>query len=339
MLNYNKDWREMFMQNEQTAVLEDKIHKEYSNIAGIIVLKDRKMIYENYFNECTANDHIHVFSVTKSIISILIGIAVDKGYIKNLDQKVLDFFPDYQIKKRENTIQHITLRNLLTMTAPYKYKINPYTKYFSSDDWVKASLDLLGGRGKIGDFKYAPVIGPDILSGILINATKQSVLDFAQENLFLPLEIIVEKNIIFQSKEEQLDFYQSKSVTGWVADSNGVNTAGWGLNLTALDMAKLGQLYLNGGSWNEKQIVSKKWIDESTKEQSRWEKLNLKYGYLWWVIDEKEHSFAALGDGGNAIYVNPANKLVISIASLFARKVKDRIDFIKDDIEPIFEKY
>ena len=245
-------------------------------------------------------------------------------------------FPNYQIKKGGKTIQHITIRNLLTMTAPYKHRFNPYPKYFSSEDWVISSLDFLGGRGKIGDFRYAPIIGIDILSGILINTTGKSVLEFAQDNLFYPLGISVEKNIYFQNKEEQLDFYKSKGANGWVADPNGTNTAGWGLSLTTMDMAKLGQLYLNEGYWNGRQIISDKWIIESTQVQSVWKARHLKYGYLWWVIDEAEHSYAALGDGGNAIYVNPKNKIVVSISSLFVPRVKDRIDFIKREIEPLF---
>ena len=222
------------------------------------------------------------------------------------------------------------------MTAPYKHRFNPYPKYFSSEDWVISSLGFLGGRGKIGDFRYAPIIGIDILSGILINTTGKSVLEFAQDNLFYPLGISVEKNIYFQNKEEQLDFYKSKGANGWVADPNGTNTAGWGLSLTTMDMAKLGQLYLNEGYWNGRQIISDKWIIESTQVQSVWKARHLKYGYLWWVIDEAEHSYAALGDGGNAIYVNPKNKIVVSISSLFVPRVKDRIDFIKREIEPLF---
>ena len=202
------------MKQEQITSLENKIKKEYGNITGIIVLKDNNAVYESYFNQCSENDPIHIFSVTKSIISMLFGIALDKGCIKNLDEKVIDFFPNYQTRKREKTIQHVTIRNLLTMTAPYKYRFNPYPKYFSSDDWVISSLDLLGGNGKIGNFKYAPVIGIDILSGILVNATGKSVLEFAQDNLFSPLGISVDKNIYFQSKEEQLDFYQSKGANG-----------------------------------------------------------------------------------------------------------------------------
>lgn len=324
------------MKQEQITSLENKIKKEYGNITGIIVLKDNNAAYESYFNQCSENDPIHIFSVTKSIISMLFGIALDKGCIKNLDEKVIDFFPNYQTRKREKTIQHVTIRNLLTMTAPYKYRFNPYPKYFSSDDWVISSLDLLGGNGKIGNFKYAPVIGIDILSGILVNATGKSVLEFAQDNLFSPLGISVDKNIYFQSKEEQLDFYQSKGANGWVADPKGTNTAGWGLSLTTMDMAKLGQLYLNEGHWNGRQVISDQWIFESTQVQSVWKARHLKYGYLWWVIDEAEHSYAALGDGGNAIYVNVKDKIVVDISSLFVPRVKDRIDFIKREIEPLF---
>ena len=178
------------------------------------------------------------------------------------------------------------------------------------------------------------MIGPDILSGILGKATGQSVINFAQENLFDPLGIAVEKSIIFHSKEEQLVFNQATNISGWVDDSTGINSAGWGLTLSPIDMSKIGQLYLNNGIWNSKQIVSAKWINESTREHSRWEVQNLSYGYLWWVYKD---GFAAMGDGGNTIYVNTKKNMVISIASLFRPKVKDRIELILKYIEPIFD--
>ncbi|MCX4323510.1 MAG: serine hydrolase [Lachnospiraceae bacterium] len=318
----------------KTETLEKAVMRDYGNVAGIVVLKDGETLYENYFNECDANSRIHVYSVTKSIISILIGIAMDKGYIKGPDQKVLDFFPEYEIKKGETTIQNITLKNLLTMTAPYKYKFNPYIKYFTSDDWVNFSLDLLGGRGRVGKFRYAPLIGPDILSGILGKVTGESVINFARENLFVPLGIVVEKNIIFHSKEEQLAFNQATDISGWVADPVGVNTAGWGLTLSPVDMAKIGQLYLNHGMWNGRRIVSEKWVDESTKEHSRWKVHDLSYGYLWWVYQD---GFAAMGDGGNVIFVNTKKDMVIAIAALFRSKVRDRMEFIRKYVEPMFD--
>lgn len=325
------------MNEEKILELEKIINKDYKNIAGLIVLKDGKTLYENYFNGCTANSKLHIYSVTKSIISILIGIAIDKGHIKSVDTKVLDFFPDYIVKKREKVIQKITLKDLLTMTAPYKYRFNPYIKYFTSDDFVKFSLDLLGGKDDIGKFRYAPLIGPDIFSGILVKATAKPLLDFAKENLFEPLGITVDNNITFNSKEEQLDFNKSTNISGWVSDSKGINTGGWGLTLSATDMAKIGQLYLNDGIWNGKQIVSKTWIEESTKEHSRWDKLNIPYGYLWWISDDNNHGYSAMGDGGNTIFVNKDKKMVISIASLFIPRAKDRIEFIKKYINPIFE--
>ncbi len=327
------------MNEEKILELEKIINKDYKNIAGIVVLKEGKTLYENYFNNCNANSKLHVYSVTKSIISILIGIAMDKGYIKSVDEKVLDFFPDYTVKRREKVIQKITLKDLLTMTAPYKYRFNPYIKYFTSDDFVKFSLDLLGGKDDIGKFRYAPLIGPDIFSGILVKATGKPLLDFAKENLFEPLGIKVIDNITFNSKEEQLAFNKSTNISGWVADPKGINTGGWGLTLSATDMAKIGQLYLNDGIWNGKQIVSKAWIEESTKEHSRWEKLNLPYGYLWWINNDKYYGYAAMGDGGNTIFVNKDKKMVVSIASLFVPRAKDRIDFIKNYIEPTFENY
>ncbi len=327
------------MNQEKVTELENKINNDYSNIAGMVVLKDGKILYENYFNECNATSRIHVYSVLKSIISLLIGIAIDKGYIKSVNQKVLDLFPAYTVKRREKTIQNVTLKDLLTMTAPYKYKFAPYTyiKYFMSDDWVKFSLDLLGGKGHIGEFRYTPLVGPDILSGILVKATGQSVFDFATENLFSPLGITVESNVILHSAKEQSAFNKSTSISGWVSDQTGINAAGWGITLSPMDMAKIGQLCLDGGMWNGKQIVSSEWINESTKEHSRWEKINLPYGYLWWIIDSKEHACAAMGDGGNVIYFNTKKKIVISIASLFVQNAKDRIELIKEHIEPIFE--
>lgn len=324
------------MEQEKINELDKIINDKYENTAGIVVLKDGDKVYEKYFNGAVASSKIHVYSVTKSIISILIGIAIDKGYIKSIDQKVLEFFPDYQVKKREKAIQNITLKHLLTMSAPYKYHFAPYIRYFKSTDWIKFSLDLLGGKGQIGEFRYAPLIGPDILSGILIKATGQTVFDFAKENLFEPLGIDVEKNIIFKNAKEQMAFNQATNISGWVVDSARTNAAGWGLTLSAEEMAKIGQLYLDRGVVNGRQIVSSSWIVQSTSEQSIWEKENLSYGYLWWIIDKKDGAFAAMGDGGNVIYVNPTNKMVISIASLFKQNARDRIELIKQYIEPIF---
>lgn len=171
------------------------------------------------------------------------------------------------------------------------------------------------------------------MSGILTNATGQSVINFATENLFKPLGIKEPNNAFIQNKEDYLAFLKDKYVTGWMADPKGVNTAGWGLTLTLRDMMKIGQLYLNGGLWDGKQILSSKWIDDSTSEKSRWGELS--YGYLWWIVDD---GYAALGDGGNIIFINPKKKIVVTIASRFMPRAKDRIELIRKHIMPLFDR-
>jgi CubicO group peptidase (beta-lactamase class C family) len=324
------------MNKAKALELNKLIREEYGNIAGIVVNRNNEIIFENYYKRYNKSDTIHVASVTKSIISSLIGIATDKGFIKSIEQNILDFFQGYEIKRGEKTIQKITIKNLLTMTAPYKFKYEPYTKVYSNDDWSKAVLDLLGGKGKIGKFKYSTV-GIQVLSGILTNATGQSLTDFATENLFRHLDIKKPQNVTIKNKDEYFAFLKNKYVTGWVSDSKGVNTAGWGLSLSTNDMAKIGRLYLNMGKWNDKQILSSKWIEDSVKEHSKWGEL--PYGYLWWIIDgENKRDYAAIGDGGNVIFVSPDKKMVIAIASRFMPRAKDRVELIKNIIIPLFEK-
>lgn len=315
--------------------IETAINRDYGNIAGMIVQKNGTKVYEKYFNGYTADNAVHVYSVTKSVLSALIGIAIDQGYIGSLDQKVLAFFPDYQVKDGEKTIQKITLKHLMTMTAPYKYETEPYELFFISQNPIQDALDLLGGNGIIGEFNYSAIGGTHILAGILARATGQSILDFAEKYLFAPMGITVPHNLLLRSEEEHMRVMNDKTTRGWVVDPQGINTGSWGLFLTPEDMAKIGQLHLDGGRWLGKQLVSAAWIAESTKEHRRWDKL--LYGYLWWIIDDQAHSFAALGDGGNVIYVNNKNNMVIAIASLLVPDARDCIELIKTTIEPAFE--
>lgn len=321
------------MKQDNIKQLENLIQEKYGNTAGIIVQKNNKVLYEQYFNGSNANHHFHVFSITKSVFATLVGIAVDQGLIKSIDELVLSFFPEYKVLDGEEGIKTITIKDLLTMSAPYKYEVEPYEQFFMSKNWIHAALDLLGGDKPKGSFHYAAIIGTHILSGILMKATNTSVFDYATEYLFNPLGIEVKENIILHNAQEQFAFYEADNISGWVADEQGINPAGWGLTLTTQDLIKIGQLYLNEGMWEGKCILSKEWIHESTKEHSRWLALDLPYGYLWWVLD---HGFAAMGDGGNVLYVNVKEQLIIAITASFIPDANDRLDLIKQHIEPIF---
>ena len=322
------------MNQDNTKMLDDAVRRFDDNITGILIQKDDKIRYENYFHGYSAENAAHVYSVTKSVFSALIGIAIGKGMIKSIEQKVLDFFPDYEVLPNETGIQHVTIRHLLTMTAPYKYETEPYMLFFTSPNPVRAALDLLGGDKPIGTFHYSAIGGTHILSAILSRATGQNVLAFAQEHLFAPLGIQVPTSIVIQSEAEHKAIMSDPHTRGWVADPQGNNFASWGLFLTPREMAKIGQFYLDGGVWEGRQIVPAQWIIESTREQSRAvEYGNLAYGYLWWVVDSD--CFAALGDGGNVIYVNRKERVVVCVEAFLKPEVKDRIGWIKTEIEPL----
>lgn len=309
------------------------------NICQITALKEGKCLIRDTWHDYQVTDTVHIMSATKSVVSLLMGIAIDRGLIQSVQQPVLDFFPDYTIKRGEKTIQQVAIRHLLTMTAPYKYKSEPWTRVCSSDDWTVAALDLLGGRsGLTGQFKYS-TLGIHILTGILAKTSGLSTVNFANQYLFAPLGIAPRMNYCAMTAEEHKEFTTSKNPKGniWFADPKDVGAAGFGLCLSADEMAKIGQMCLQGGMYDGKRIVSSEWIEESTKEHMRCDGnfRDMLYGYLWWIIDEKTHIYAAIGNSGNVIYVNPEREIVVAITGTFKPTVFDRIDFIQKHVEPL----
>ena len=318
--------------------LHDLIKEQQPNICQISCYKDGKEVYSDEWNNYKKTDACHVMSATKSIVALLVGIAIDKGYIKSIEQPVLDFFPDYKIKRGEKTIQKVTIKHLLTMMAPYKYKYEPWTKICSSDDWTISALDFLGGRkGLTGEFQYS-TLGIHILTGIISKTSGLKVVDFANKYLFEPIGIEKHMNYFAETAEEHKHFTMCKDpkTNVWFCDPKGVGAAGYGLCFSAIDMAKIGQLCLDKGVYNGKQIISSQWIEEMTKPNYKCgeEFRNMSYGYLWWIIDEKKQIYSAIGNSGNVIYVNPTCNIVITVTSYFKPTIFDRIDFLQDYIEP-----
>lgn len=318
------------------------IEETQPNICQIVVYKDNKEVYSDCWNNYNETDTVHIMSATKSIMALLIGIAIDQGLIKSVDDKVLDYFPEYKVKRGEKTIYDVTIKHLLTMRAPYKGKGDPWTKVCSSDNWTYSSLDFLGGRKGITDeFDYRTVC-LHILSGILYKATNMITVDYANKYLFEPLGIEKHKNYYAQTAQEHKAFTIGKTPKEniWFCDPDGLGTPGYGLCMSAKDMAKIGLLCINNGHYDGKQIVSSKWIKEMTtfrhvdSDYFR----GMEYGYLWWGIDYKKSIYAAIGNSGNVIYINPKKNVVIAVASYFKPTIFDRIDFIQEYIEPFISE-
>ena len=317
----------------QSEELYQYIQQTQQNICQISVLQSGKEIWSGEWNGYKKSDCTHIASATKSVVSLLVGIAIDSGLIGGVDDAVLSYFPDYRVKRGEKTIYKVTIRQLLTMRAPYKGRGDPWTKVCTSQDWTAAALDFLGGRAGItGEFSYRTVC-LHILSGILSRATGMNTVDFANRYLFEPLGIAEHENYFAKSVEEHKNFTIDKAPKQnvWLADPQGIGTPGYGLCMSASDMAKLGQLCLQNGAWNGKQIVSSKWIAEMltprTIEGGRFNGMN--YGYLWWSVHPEREIYAAIGNSGNVIYVDPNKHTVAAVASYFKPAVLDRVDFIE----------
>ena len=314
------------------------IEKSQPNICQIVAYKSGDEVYSDEWNAYEKTDCTHVMSATKSIVSLLIGIALDKNLFGSIDDKVMDYFPDYKVKRGEKTIYDVTIRHLLTMKAPYKCKGDPWTKVCTSDDWTVASLDFLGGRkGLTNEFRYQTVC-LHVLTGLLSRATGMNTVDFANTYLFEPIGIQKHFNYEAKTAEEHKAFTMGKTPKQdiWFCDPTGTGTAGYGLCFSADDMAKIGQLCLDKGSYKDRQIVSSKWIDEmATPTYSAGEEFrHMSYGYLWWIIDKTKGIYAAIGNSGNVIYIDPENALVIAITSYFKPTIFNRVDFIEQYIKP-----
>ncbi|MCR5805140.1 MAG: beta-lactamase family protein [Clostridia bacterium] len=310
-----------------------------SNICQIYAIKDGTAVFDDCWRGYKTDDAVNVNSVTKGVMSLLAGIAIDKGFIRDVDQKVMDFFPDYQVKRGEKTIYDVTIRHLLTMTAPYKYRSEPWTKVCTSGDWTLAVLDFLGGRkGITGEFKYA-TLGIQILTGIIENATGEKCIDFANKNLFLPLGIPEHYIHGDSSKEDQFDFFMNKNPrkNEWYSDPQDSVTAGWGLCSSARDLAKLGELVLNDGMYNGKRIISGKYLKDMTTPHLKLGKMfgNMNYGYLWYKPYDNREVYAAIGDSGNIIYVNKEQNVSVGMTGTFKPRIYDRVEFIEKNILPV----
>ena len=318
-------------------VLNNYSSKNDINIRQIVAYIDNQLEIEEYFEGFNKEDTMNVMSVTKSITSLLIGIAIDKGYIKSVDEYVMDYYKDsYTPKRSEKTIYEVTIKHLLTMTAPYKGKSEPWKKVCTSDDWSLSILDSLGGRNGItNEFRYH-TLGTQILLGIIRIASGMNVLDFANEYLFKPLGMESRVNANCTSKEDQFNYLMNKGPHGkvWFMDPTDMPTAGWGISLSAFEMAQIGLMILNNGIFNNTRVISKKYLDEMTKSYVSLDYKfgNQDYGYLWWLPHRSSDIVAAIGDGGNVIYINRKHNVVVAVTGYFKPMVFDRVEYIEKNI-------
>lgn len=263
------------------------------NLHGIVVIRHGVIVAERYYGAFNESGRSEIYSCTKSFISTLIGVALDKGLLGSIDQPVLGFFSDRSFENVDERKQTMTIRNLLTMTPGLTWEESDatYMQLYSSADWTKTILDRPMAFQPGSQFEYNSGAS-HILSAIIQKSTGMNTADFARTNLFEPL-----------------------GITGfqWSADSAGLSIGGWGLQLTPREMAKLGYLFLRRGEWDGRQIVSSDWVNAATKKQVSADN-TLGYGYHWWISADGS-AYMALGRYGQAIYVKTDLDLVVVITA------------------------
>jgi hypothetical protein len=267
---------------------------------SVLVTKNEYLIGERYFHLNTQNDSQAIHSVSKSILSALVGIAIDRGYIQSIHQRIMHFFPEYTETVVDPRFFEITIEQLLTMTAglpPNESSPgfrNPYElEMLASPSWVEYifnnPLDYNPGE----EYHYSNA-DTHLLSVIITRATGISTKDFADRYLFEPLNI---------------------SVQDWEQDPQGYYTGGFQMYFAPRDLARFGELYLHNGSIDGRQILSEQWVKDSTHFHVPADQFG--YGYLWRLTNIFDYNcYFAWGYGGQFILNIPElDMIVVTIAS------------------------
>jgi CubicO group peptidase (beta-lactamase class C family) len=270
---------------------------EYKNIHAVLIVRNARLIFEEYFKGYDRDKSHSIRSATKSIGSVLVGIAIDHGFLPGINEPIYHYFKD-KTQYWDDRAKAVSIKSLLTMTSGFDCDDHRGESFqcekamYKSGDWVKFSLNLpmVHQSGEYWAYNSTSLI---LLSEIINHVTGLSVPLFADKYLLEPL-----------------------GITGfrWGFSPKGRTWLGGSVSMRPRDMAKFGQMFLNKGFWRNRKIVSEIWLTESTSYQVHSE-YGMEYGYLWWrgrqtVNGQVLEAFWAQGNGGQVIFVCPTLDLV-----------------------------
>ncbi|MDW3193684.1 MAG: serine hydrolase [Cytophagales bacterium] len=309
--------------------LFEQLHYESYEIHSVVVIHKNQLIIEEYFDGYTVDQPHDLRSVTKSIRSLLLGIALDQGFIKSIDDPISTYLKSHVPRKNlTDSKEKITIRHLITMSSGLdcndwdQQSKGREDKVYKKKDWIQYTLNLpmIHEPGEVSAYCS---MGTILLAEIISQASGMSLQAFAQQYLFNPLDI-------------------SNVKWGHTSDKE-VIESGKRLYMTPRDMAKIGQLILNKGKWQGKQVISEQWIQDATSSKTKITGIN--YGYLWWNLpfqtpQGRQVSKTATGNGGQYIMSFPELELVVIFTGGAYNSEKDKIPFaiVRDVILPTFSE-
>jgi CubicO group peptidase (beta-lactamase class C family) len=296
---------------------------EYAPLHSLLVARNGVIVGEIYPGEQKRHHTLNVKSVTKSVTSMLIGIAARQKLLRDVYEPLSAILPEYFSASTDERKHTLTVWHLLTMSAGLGWVENAGSlrRWQHSEDWARFALDLpmVGTPG--GQFNYNTTLS-HLLSAVLTRLTGMTAFAYAERELFAPL-----------------------GITGarWKADPQGLSVGGTDLWLTSRDMLKLGQLYLHEGKWGDRVIVDRSWVHDSLhahialRNKGFWHPAYHAYGYQWWLRTMRGHPAAvASGYGGQMIYVMPDLQLVVvttAHADVAYQTVMQQSNHIEDMVE------
>jgi len=285
------------LDGELIVAMIDEIESSGLDYDGLVVVHKGVIVAEKYYYIYRESTPHETYSVTKSVISALVGIALHQGCIDSIENPILDYFPDREFLNMDDQKGSLTIADFLTMSSGLAFDPD---EMYASPDWVQYTLDepLVHQPGESWFYSNG---GPQVLSALISQACDMDTLEFADQYLFKPLGI---RN------------YE------WQQSLNGHPNGSWGLEMTLRDMAKIGYLYLQDGIWDGEQILPPNWVELSSRRYHKvpdpLEPWNLYYGFLWWI--HGDGFYAAHGYKGQFIYLAPAKDLVVVITANLAEK-------------------
>lgn len=276
----------MKLDDQSLDKLNRTLNHLYPNVLSFAIMKDSKVIYEQYYRQSSREDIRGVASVSKSILSAIFGIAIAQGLIKDENERVLDFFPECLNADSDPNILRLRIKHLLTMTSGIYYlrlaaDSQPLVeRRKKSENWIWYMLNLPIKHPDLKTFCYSN-FDADLCAAILHKCVKMDLYDYANQYLFTPLDMKVPR-------------WKYEDPNGLIPETFQMNT---------LDMLKIGDLFLQEGTWKQREIISKEWIKKATTDYGN------HYGYFWWI--DKNMYFAS-GAGGSCILVWPHEKVVMA---------------------------
>lgn len=282
------------------------------SVTSLLIHQGGELLAEQYFNGLRKGETTNIKSASKSIISLLVGIAVDEGYIESVDQPIRPYFEEYFEANPDPIKELITIKDLLTMRSGLETtSFHNYGPWVVSDNWVQFALDQPMAKQPGGDMAYSTGTS-HLLSAILTKATGMTTKAFAEKHLFGRMDI---------------------RIGGWDRDPQGYYMGGNNLALSPRDMIKIGHMMLDRGTYNGRQIVSEQWVKNSFETYTRSNFNPYDYGYMWWnksVGGEKV--YFAWGFGGQYIFVIPNLDAIVVLTGLLQNATQSR-----SYKEPVFD--